>query len=102
MKIKEAHTGDPNFDDKAANNAAKILREAMKGLGTNEKKIINVTNSYSHPQRMKIKETFTQVYKRNLMKDLESELSGKFEKMVLGFWMDPGRYDAMLVENACK
>ena len=51
----------------------------MKGMGTNEKKIINVTNSYSHKQRMVIKDMFTKVYKRNLMKDLKSELSGKFE-----------------------
>merc|ERR1719189_817911 len=94
--------GDPDFNEDTAKNAAKTLREAMKGMGTNEKKIINVTNSYSHAQRMVIKDMFTQLYKRNLMKDLESELSGKFEKMTLGFWMDPGRYDAMLVENACK
>jgi len=94
--------GDPDFNEDTAKNAAKILREAMKGLGTNEKKIINVTNTYNHAQRMVIKEMFTRVYKRNLMKDLESELSGKFEKMVLGFWMDPGRYDAYLIEKACK
>jgi len=94
--------GDPDFNEDTAKNAAKTLREAMKGMGTNEKKIINVTNSYSHPQRMVIKDMFTKVYKRDLMKDLKSELSGKFEKMCLGFWMDAGRYDAMLIEDACK
>jgi len=95
-------TGDPDFNEDTAKNAAKTLREAMKGFGTNEKKIINVTNSYNHQQRMVIKDAFTQIYKRNLMKDLESELSGKFEGMCMGFWMDPGRYDAMLIEKACK
>lgn len=29
-------------------------------------------------------------------------MTGKFEKMVLGFWMDHGRYDAHLVEKAVK
>merc|ERR1719229_1136402 len=94
--------GHADFSGDVAKEAAKTLREAMKGMGTNEKKIINVTNAYNHAQRMIIKETFDQVYKRNLMKDLKSELSGKFEKMVLGFWMDPGRYDAYLIEEACK
>lgn len=94
--------GDPDFGNETAQSAAKTLREAMKGLGTNEKKIINVTNSYNHAQRMMIKDAFTRMYKRNLMKDFKSELSGKFEKMILGFWMDPGRYDAYLVEQACE
>jgi len=94
--------GDPDFSDNTAEEAAKTLRGAMKGIGTNEKKIINVTNSYSHAQRMAIKDRFQAMYGRDLMKDFKDELSGKFEKMVLGFWMDQGRYDAFLVETACK
>merc|ERR1712232_1278705 len=80
--------------------AAKKLREAMKGMGTNEKKIIAVTNSFSHAQRMQIKQTFHQEFNRDLIKDLKKELSGKFEKMCVGFWLDAGRFDAELVKDA--
>merc|ERR1712232_1057226 len=80
--------------------AAKKLREAMKGMGTNEKKIIAVTNSFSHAQRMQIKQTFHQEFNRDLIKDLKKELSGKFEKMCVGFWLDAGRFDAELINDA--
>jgi len=94
--------GDPDFTDNTALEAAQTLRNAMKGIGTNERKIVAVTNSYSHPQRMAIKAAFHSEYGRNLMKDFKNELGGKFEKMVLGFWMDPGGYDAHLVAEACS
>ena len=72
----------------------------MKGLGTNEKKIISVTNGYSHAQRMIIKEAFNKEFGRNLIKDLEKELSGKFQKMCVGFWLDAGRFDAECINKA--
>jgi len=89
-----------DFDEDMARAAAKKLREAMKGFGTNEKKIIQVTENYSHAQRMVIKQAFLQEYKRDLIKDFKSELSGKFEKFVLAFWRDPGVFDAKQIENA--
>ena len=92
--------GAEEFNDEIAQKAAKILREAMKGFGTNEKKIINVTNAYNREQRMIISEAFTKEYKRDLIKDLKSELSGKFEKLCLGFWSPAGRYDAEQVYEA--
>lgn len=94
--------GDPDFDEDTAKAAAKTLRQSMKGLGTNERKIVEVTNAYNHAQRMVIKQAFAEEYNRNLIKDFESELSSNFEKMVVGLWMDPGRFDAKLIEDACS
>eukprot|EP00483_Globobulimina_turgida_P001856 UN01858 len=74
----------------------------MKGLGTNERKIIGVTNGFSLEQRMKIKEIYNNEFNRNLVKDLKSELKGKFEKMCIGFWLEEGRYDAEQVNNAVE
>eukprot|EP00483_Globobulimina_turgida_P001091 UN01093 len=51
---------------------------------------------------MKIKETYHSEYNRDLVKDLKSELKGKFEKMCIGFWLDEGRYDAEQVNNAVE
>eukprot|EP01083_Nonionella_stella_P073974 200384_1 len=91
-----------DFDEDMAAAAAKKLREAMKGMGTNEKKIIQVTNGFNRAQRMVISTTFTAEFKRDLIKDLKSELSGKFEKLALGFWSEPGVFDAEQVLEACS
>jgi len=94
--------GAKDFDGDVASKAAQILRSAMKGLGTNESKIIKVTNGYNHKQRMVIKEAFTMDHKRDLIKDLKSELSGNFENLCIAFWLDPGRYDAEQINNAVE
>eukprot|EP01084_Bolivina_argentea_P180025 311024_1 len=83
-----------------AKQAAKTLRGAMKGMGTNERKITKVTNGYSRAQRMVIKATFASEYDRDLIKDLKSECTGKYEKLVVGLWLDEGQYDAMQVAEA--
>lgn len=88
------------WDDDTAAAQAEVLRKAMKGLGTNEKKIIGVTNGYSHEQRMMIKQAYNTEYDRDLIKDFEKELGGKFEKMCIGFWLDAGRFDAELINEA--
>eukprot|EP01083_Nonionella_stella_P268867 909218_1 len=85
-----------------AKDAAKKLRSAMKGMGTNERKIIEVTNGFSRSQRMEILKTFNTMHNRNLIKDLKSELGGKFEKMILGFWSPQGLFDAQQVNKACE
>mmetsp|Transcript_56359 Transcript_56359/g.93840 ORF Transcript_56359/g.93840 Transcript_56359/m.93840 type:complete len:341 (+) Transcript_56359:69-1091(+) len=97
-------TVEPNdtFDAGVAKQQAEKLRKAMKGLGTNEKAIIEVTSEYSHAQRMQIKAAFNAEYKRDLIKDLKSELGGNLEDLTVGFWLDVGLYDAQLVDDAVE
>ncbi|RXG54730.1 Annexin B11, partial [Armadillidium vulgare] len=59
---------------------AEVLRKAMKGLGTNEKDITRILTRRSLNQRTKIQEKYQQIHGRDLVKDLEKELSGIFEK----------------------
>eukprot|EP00483_Globobulimina_turgida_P008366 UN08383 len=51
---------------------------------------------------MVILQTFNTQYNRDLIKDLKSELTGKFEKTCLGFWMTEGLFDAQQVDNAVE
>jgi len=88
------------FDEEIAKKEASNLRSAMKGMGTNERKITAVTNGFSHAQRMEIKGAYNTEYERDLIKDLKKELSGKFEKLCVGFWLDAGRYDAEQIDEA--
>jgi hypothetical protein len=71
---------NPNFN---AESAAKELRAAMKGLGTDEEAIISVLVKHSACQRLEIKSKFTTLFGRDLIDDLKSELGGHFEDAVI-------------------
>ncbi|XP_035902970.1 annexin B10-like [Anopheles stephensi] len=71
---------------------AAALRKAMKGFGTDEQAIINILCSRSNQQRQYISEAFQRDLGRDLLKDLKSELSGKFEDVIVGLMMPPVNY----------
>ncbi|XP_050429888.1 annexin B9-like isoform X5 [Adelges cooleyi] len=66
-----------------AQRDAEILRKAMKGFGTDEKAIINVLAHRVNAQRQDIAVHFKTMYGKDLISDLKSELSGKFEDLVV-------------------
>nr|XP_033783027.1 annexin A6 isoform X2 [Geotrypetes seraphini] len=85
-----------------ADNDAKTLRKAMKGIGTDEDTIINVITQRSNAQRQEIKKAFKSHFGRDLMADLKSELSGTLEKVALGLMMTPAQYDAKQLKKAME
>lgn len=76
------------------------LRKAMKGLGTNEKAIIDILTHRSNSQRQLIAQSFNQLFNRDLIKDLKSELGGKFEDLILGLMALPVEYMAKELNRA--
>lgn len=72
----------------------------MKGLGTDEKSIINVIGHRNNKQRQDIIVAYKQAYGKDLIKDLKSELSGNFESLVKAMFMKPRHYDVYCLERA--
>jgi len=62
---------------------ARRLREAMKGLGTNDSVLIDIIGHRSREQRMMIVAEYRRTISRDLLKDVESETSGNYRKVLL-------------------
>ncbi|CAI9102836.1 OLC1v1001185C1 [Oldenlandia corymbosa var. corymbosa] len=61
---------------------AEALRKAFQGWGTNEKAIVSILGHRNAVQTKLIRKTYEDMYAEDLVKRLESELSGDFELLV--------------------
>ncbi|KAJ8248578.1 hypothetical protein GJAV_G00243490 [Gymnothorax javanicus] len=93
--IKDFPGADPLKD-------VEVLRKAMKGFGTDEQAIIDLLGSRSCKQRVPLLVTFKTAYGKDLIKDLKSELSGNFERLVLAMMKTPAQLDASELHDAIK
>lgn len=87
----------PNFD---AEEDAKVLRKAMKGMGTDEKAIISILAKRSNNQRQEIKNRFKTMYGKDLVKELKSEVSGRFEDLCEALLETPTEFDTTELKEA--
>lgn len=81
---------------------AESLKKAFEGWGTNEKAVISVLAHRNAVQRKHIRQAYWDLYQEDLVKRLESELSGDFEKAVYRWILDPEDRDAVLANVALK
>lgn len=87
--------GDPKSD-------AEILRSAIKGKTKDEDKIIKLVTGRTNEQRQKIKEAYNSLYNSDLIKDLQKELSGHFQEVVVALFYLPVDYDCFQLRKAVK
>jgi len=74
---------------------ARRLKDAMRGLGTNDSVLIDIIGHRDRPQRLMIVQEYNRTMGSDLLKDLESETSGNYRKVLLKL-MKPR--DEMLAE----
>ncbi|KAJ8900283.1 hypothetical protein K2173_024923 [Erythroxylum novogranatense] len=81
---------------------AEGLRKAFEGWGTNEKAIVRILAHRNAAQRKQIRQAYHGLYQEDLIKRLESELSGDFEKAVYRWILDPEDREAVMANVALK
>lgn len=98
---KEKNEAKENSEE-VYEKAAEDLRKAMEGFGTDEEHLILIVTSNKTQERLKIKKAYEKKYNKNLIDDLKSELSGKFEDAMVALFKEPVEYDCECIYNALK
>ncbi|KAK4724147.1 hypothetical protein R3W88_026926 [Solanum pinnatisectum] len=81
---------------------AEAIRKACQGWGTDEKAIISIIGHRNATQKKLIRQAYEELYCEDIVKRLESELSGQFEKAVYRWILNPRDRDAVILHVAIK
>jgi len=81
---------------------ARRLREAMRGIGTNDSVLIDIIGHRTREQRMMIVAEYRRTVSRDLLKYLESETSGNYRRVLLLLMKPRDEMLADLLNQAMK
>jgi len=81
---------------------ARRLREAMRGIGTRDSVLIEIIGHRTREQRMAIVAEYRRTLSRDLLKDLESETSGNYRRVLLLLMKPRDEMLADLLNEAMK
>ena len=83
-------------------NDAIQLREAMKGAGTDEDVIINLTAKRTNFQRNEIRKAYKASFGRDLIDDLRDDVGGDFGNVVISMYLSPVEFDVTELRKAME
>ncbi|KAK7271457.1 hypothetical protein RJT34_27381 [Clitoria ternatea] len=81
---------------------AEALRQAFKGWGADNKAIIAILGHRNVHQRQEIRKAYEELYQEDLIKRLESEISGDFERAMYRWMLEPAERNAVLLNVAIR
>ncbi|ELW64362.1 Annexin A6 [Tupaia chinensis] len=87
----------PDFDP---SQDAEALYTAMKGFGSDKEAILELITSRSNKQRQEICQSYKSLYGKDLIADLKYELTGKFERLIVGLMRPLAYCDAKEIKDA--
>ncbi|XP_033617653.1 annexin A6 [Fukomys damarensis] len=87
----------PDFDP---GQDAEALYTAMKGFGSDKEAILDLITSRSNRQRQEICQSYKSLYGKDLIADLKYELTGKFERLIVGLMRPLAYCDAKEIKDA--
>ncbi|KAK3985124.1 annexin-like protein, partial [Cladorrhinum sp. PSN332] len=76
------------------------LRQAMKGFGTDERALIRILANKDPLQINTIRDAYTRIHRRDLIKDVKSEVSGWFETGLVALIRGPLLHDVHMLYDA--
>ena len=79
-----------------------VLRNAVHGIGTDEKAIINIIVNRNAAQRAEIRNCYKSCFGKDLIQRLKDDTSGNFKQVIAGMFMTPPEYDAYCLYKAMK
>ncbi|CAH8579822.1 unnamed protein product [Schistosoma rodhaini] len=88
-----------NFD---VDKDCEQLHQAMAGMGTNEKSLIEVMGHRSSEQRVAITQKYKSMYGKDLTSKFKSELSGSFYDCMEALCYSPVEFDARELRRSMK
>ncbi|XP_028907000.1 annexin A6 isoform X2 [Ornithorhynchus anatinus] len=88
------------FGDFDANQDAEALYSAMKGIGSDKEAILELITSRNNRQRNEICQSYKSLYGKDLIADLKYELTGKFERLIVGLMRPLAYFDAKEIKDA--
>ncbi|XP_054994964.1 annexin A3 [Sorex araneus] len=81
---------------------AQEINKAIKGLGTDEKALIDILTERSNAQRQLIVKEYEAAYEKRLKDDLKGDLSGYFEHLLVALVTPPAVFDAKQLKKSMK
>lgn len=78
------------------------LKDAMKGAGTDEDVIIELTAKRSNYERSEIRNAYKASFGKDLLDDLRDEIGGNFGNVVVSMFMTPVEYDTTELRKAME
>lgn len=97
----------PGYDPRAAaqgdaSRDANALRSAMKGFGTDDSALISIISKPDPLQMALLRNTFNQIHRRDLLKDVKSETSGSYGEGCCALVRGPLAQDVYAAHKAIK